>query len=74
MTLINTRAGTHSMASLIETNPYLRDPEMRRFLLEDNAYASSVFEGARGLTRPRTQPNARKRRSIASRKKSDKAT
>jgi hypothetical protein len=61
------------MASLAETNPYLRDPEMRRFLLEDNAFASSVFEGARGLTRPQQRPSARKRRSIASRKKSDKS-
>jgi hypothetical protein len=62
------------MASLAETNPYLRDPEMRRRLLEDNAYASSVFEGARGLTRPLAQPNNRKRRSMASRKKSIRAS
>jgi hypothetical protein len=37
------------MASLAETNPYIRDPERRRRLLEENALDSSVFEGARGL-------------------------
>ncbi len=37
------------MASLIETNPYLRDPETRQQMLEENAYQSSVFEGAQGL-------------------------
>ena len=40
------------MPSLAETNPYLCDPEMRRRLLADNAWQSSVFEGARGLPRP----------------------
>lgn len=37
------------MASLIDTNPYLRDPEERARMLEENARQSSVFEGARGL-------------------------
>jgi hypothetical protein len=57
------------MASLAETNPYIRDPETRRRLLEENALDSSVFEGARGLTSSQPQPKNRKRRSIASRKK-----
>lgn len=57
------------MPSLIETNPYLRDPETRRQMLEENAYQSSVFEGAQGLT-PVQSPNVRKRRSTAARKKS----
>ncbi len=57
------------MASLIETNPYLRDPETRRRMLEENAYQSSVFEGAQGLA-PVQSPCAAKRRSTAARKKS----
>lgn len=56
------------MASLIESNPYLRDPEVRRRFLEENARQSSIFEGARGLP-PVTQSPSRKRRSIAPLKK-----
>ncbi len=56
-----------AMKPLIETNPYLRDPEQRRRMLEENAYASSVFEGARGLPRP--QLSTRPRRAKASTKK-----
>lgn len=59
------------MASLIETNPYLRDPETRQRMLEENAYQSSVFEGAQGLTPPVQSPPVRKRRSTAVRKKSE---
>ncbi len=57
------------MASLIEINPYLRDPETRRRMLEENACRSSVFEGAQGLPVPPAS-NVRKRRSTAARKKS----
>jgi hypothetical protein len=61
------------MASLAETNPYIRDPETRRRLIEENARASSVFEGARGLpASPKLQPERRRRRSTASRKNSAK--
>ena len=56
-------------ASLLETNPYLRDPEALHQMLEENAYQSSVFEGAQGLT-PVQSSCARKRRSTAARKKS----
>jgi len=49
----------------------MRAAERSRRLLEENARASSVFEGARGLKSP--QPEAANRRSIASRKKSIKA-
>ena len=50
------------MPSLAETNPYLRDPEKRRLMLADNAWQSSVFEGARGLPRPdQGQPKASRR-------------
>ena len=61
------------MASLAETNPYLRDPETRRRLIEDSTLDSSVFEGARGLQPSQPHPQPRKRRSTASRKKPDKA-
>ena len=57
------------MASLLETNPYLRDPETRRRMLEENAYQSSVFEGAQGLT-PVASSDVRRRLSTAARKKS----
>ncbi len=61
------------MASLIETNPYLRDPEARRRMLEEDARASSVFEGARGLKSPSPQPDAEKHSTKASQKKSVKS-
>jgi hypothetical protein len=62
------------MASLAETNPYIRDPETRRRLLEEDALDSSVFEGARGLKPSSAQTEPGKRRSIASRRKSVKAS
>ncbi|MDQ2688524.1 MAG: hypothetical protein M3Y28_11735 [Armatimonadota bacterium] len=63
------------MKPLSETNPYLRDPEARRRMLEENAYQSSVFEGARGLQRPAIQPDdSPKRRSSASKKKLARAS
>ena len=62
------------MASLAETNPYIRDPEMRRRLLEEDALDSSVFEGARGLKPSSAQNPPDKRRSMASRKRSAKAS
>jgi hypothetical protein len=62
------------MASLAETNPYIRDPERRRRVLEENALASSAFEGARGLVSScKPQPERVKRRSRASKKKAAKA-
>ena len=66
------------MASLLETNPYLRDPETRRLMLERNALDSSAFEGARGLKPRDTQPKPRdtqpKPRRIASAKKLTKSS
>jgi hypothetical protein len=60
------------LPSLAETNPYIRDPEKRRRMLEENALASSVFEGARGLKPAgEAQTNPRKRRSTAALKKSE---
>lgn len=62
------------MASLAESNPYLRDPKTRRRILEKNARASCAFEGARGLKSPSLQAEDVPPRSMASRKKSDKAS
>jgi hypothetical protein len=62
------------MASLIETNPYLRDPEARRRMLEEDALDSSAFEGARGLKPLWSHPDSRKRRSRPSRKKASEAS
>jgi hypothetical protein len=59
------------MSSLAETNPHLRHPETRRRLLTDNAWQSSVFEGARALPRPDTGQRkalSRSRRRTASTK------
>ena len=60
------------MASLAKTNPYLRDPEQCRRMLEENARQSSYFEGAHGLKTPAPQAEPVKRASMASRKKSVK--
>lgn len=61
-----------AMPSLIETNPYLRDPTRRRQMIAENVYDSSVFEGAIGLPKPpRRKPRqpALRRRRIADSKK-----
>ena len=31
--------------SLLETNPYLKDPELRKFLIEQSVASSSAIEG-----------------------------
>jgi hypothetical protein len=67
------------MPPLTETNPWLRDPEMRRYLNERSARESSIFEGARGLPQPQAPPayspvTTRKRRSNASSKKTRNAS
>jgi hypothetical protein len=61
------------MKSLLESNPYLADPELRKKTLYDNARQSSIFEGARGIP---AQPlgRLRKRRSRASTKKPAKGS
>jgi hypothetical protein len=61
------------MKSLLESNPYLADPERRKAILYDNARQSSIFEGARGIP---AQPGGRlrKRRSKASTKKAAKGS
>ncbi len=33
--------------SLLETNPYLRDPELRKYLIEQFVASSSAIEGVR---------------------------
>jgi hypothetical protein len=62
------------MASLAEKNPYLRDPVERRKMVEEDARQSSIFEGARGLKPVPAQPEPDSLRSMASRKKSAKAS
>ncbi len=59
--------------SLLESNPYLADPKLRKAILYDNARQSSIFEGARGIP---AQPRGRlrKRRSKASMKKTVKGS
>jgi hypothetical protein len=61
------------MKSLLESNPYLADPKLRKAILYDNARQSSIFEGARGIP---AQPHGRlrNRRSKASTKKTVKGS
>ncbi|HVX86473.1 MAG TPA: hypothetical protein VH253_16950 [Phycisphaerae bacterium] len=55
------------MKPLIETNPYLRDPEIRERMLRRSVLQSSYFEGARNIKlappvrKPRRKASARKR-------------
>ena len=49
------------MSSLAESNPHLRDPERLAEIIAHSAWESSVFEGARGLPRPK-RPNKRRQR------------
>ncbi len=62
------------MKTLIESNPYLRDPQTRRRWIEENARDSCVFEGARGLKPVTPQPEPARRRSRASGKKPRKSS
>jgi hypothetical protein len=62
------------MASLLVSNRYLKNASVRRRLLLDSAHQSSTFEGARGLKKTScAQKDSRKRRAMASAKKSRKA-
>lgn len=38
---------TMKKKSLLETNPYLRDPELRKYLIEQFVASSSAIEGVR---------------------------
>ena len=58
------------MVTLLQSNVYLRNADMRERMLSENARDSSIFEGAR---LPRQRPSAR-RRSMASVKKTVKAS
>lgn len=40
------------MKPLSATNPYLRNPALRKEMLDRHVYESSVFEGAQGLPKP----------------------
>ena len=61
------------MPLLIESNPYLRDAEVRQRMIIEDAFQSSIFEGAQGIKR-HGAPVQTKRRVIASAKKADKAS
>jgi hypothetical protein len=52
---------------LLETNAYLSDADFRRRMIVEDAYQSSVFEGAHRIQRP--DSSVSKRRPIASAKK-----
>ncbi len=61
------------MKSLLQSNPYLADPKLRKAILYDNARQSSIFEGARGIPAQRPE-RSRKRRSKAATKKAVKGS
>jgi hypothetical protein len=61
------------MASLVKTNPHLRDWRRRMAWIRANARDSSAFEGARGLPAV-GQPHPSKRTSMRSTKKSGKGS
>ena len=58
------------MASLAETNKYLRDPKVLERIVTRNALASSVFEGASLRALTSGHKASRKESKIASSKKS----
>lgn len=55
---------------LIETNPYLKDPERRLRMITRCVWQSSVAEGARGLPKPHDCDSSCKPARKASTKKS----
>lgn len=59
------------MASLSETNKYLRDKKKREQMIKRNVVASSVFEGVSPETLDKNDQNPR---SNADSKKSDKGS
>lgn len=63
------------MASLADSNPYLRDSEQRHTMVTENTFNSSVFEGAspRSVTK-RVLHLVARRRSKASAKKQVKGS
>jgi hypothetical protein len=58
-----------AMDTLAESNPYIRDPEARLRMIEEDAQESCAFEGARGLPRRRRQSPSRKRHPTISARK-----
>jgi hypothetical protein len=52
------------VSSLAESNPHLRDPERLAEIIAHSAWESSVFEGARGLPRPKRPRNHHQRRPL----------
>jgi hypothetical protein len=68
---------TQLMSSLIESNPYLRDPQELDRIIADRVRDSCTFEGARGLPRrkisQRTSPPGRQRRPCSVTSKTEPA-
>jgi hypothetical protein len=55
--------------SLKETNPYLKDPELRKFLIERSVATSSAIEGVRVKYPKFTKELKKKIRDIAAAQK-----
>lgn len=56
------------MASLSETNPYLRDKKKLLEMLADSTYESSILEGASPHSLSELKPKRIRRRTASSRK------
>jgi hypothetical protein len=54
-----------SKKSLIETNPYLKDPELRAFLIEQFVVSSTAIEGVHFKSPKLTKEIRKKMREIA---------
>jgi hypothetical protein len=58
--------------SLLETNPYLKDPELRKFLIQQCVASSSAIEGVH-VTYPKfTKKLKKKMREIADAQEAEK--
>ena len=57
---------------LIETNPYLRDPELRKYLIEQFVASSSAIEGVR-VTYPKFTKRLQKKMREAAQKAKDES-
>jgi hypothetical protein len=58
--------------SLIETNPYLKDPEVRAFLIEQSVVSSTAIEGVHFKYPKLTQKIKKKMREIAAAQEAQK--
>jgi hypothetical protein len=63
---------TMKKKSLLETNPYLKDPELRKFLIERFVASSSAIEGVHVKYPKFTKELKKKMRDIAAAKEARK--